>query len=270
MPRVLSLGAGVQSSTLALMASEGEVGPAPDCAIFADTQSEPAWVYRHLDWLDSVLPFPIYRVTAGSLRGEILKATKGEQRADARPPFFVEHGGMLRRQCTQDYKLIPIHRKVRELLGLRKHQRGPTHIAVEQWIGISIDEASRMKPSRYPWILHRWPLVEREMSRQACIQWLVDHNFPVPNRSACTFCPYHDDRTWQHMRENDPASFADAVLIDRAIRNGVMKQRTGKPLSSARWYVHRSLIPLDQVAFNDERTAQLNLFENECEGVCGI
>ncbi len=62
--RVLSLGAGVQSTTLALMAAHGEIGPMPDCAIFADTGWEPAAVYEHLDWLASgnVLPFPIHRV----------------------------------------------------------------------------------------------------------------------------------------------------------------------------------------------------------------
>jgi hypothetical protein len=42
---VLSLGAGVQSTTLALMAAHGEVGPMPDCAIFADTCWEPKAVY---------------------------------------------------------------------------------------------------------------------------------------------------------------------------------------------------------------------------------
>jgi len=39
--RALSLGAGVQSTTLALMAAHGEIGPMPDCAIFADTGWEP-------------------------------------------------------------------------------------------------------------------------------------------------------------------------------------------------------------------------------------
>jgi hypothetical protein len=43
--RALSLGAGVQSTALALMAAHGKVGPLPDCAIFAGTGWEPraAW-----------------------------------------------------------------------------------------------------------------------------------------------------------------------------------------------------------------------------------
>ena len=56
---VLNLGAGVQSSCLALMAAMGEVKPMPDFAVFADTQAEPKSVYDWLDWLEKQLPFPV-------------------------------------------------------------------------------------------------------------------------------------------------------------------------------------------------------------------
>ena len=60
MMHIISLGAGVQSTTMALMAAHGEIEPMPDCAIFADTGDEPQAVYDHLAWLMSgnVLPFP--------------------------------------------------------------------------------------------------------------------------------------------------------------------------------------------------------------------
>ena len=62
---VLSLGAGVQSSTLLLMAEAGEIEPRPDAAIFADTGWEPAAVYQHLDWLETQTSIPIHRVSNG-------------------------------------------------------------------------------------------------------------------------------------------------------------------------------------------------------------
>lgn len=65
MKHIISLGAGVQSSTLALMAVHGEITPMPDAAIFADTQAEPQSVYKWLDWLEMQLPFPVHRVTKG-------------------------------------------------------------------------------------------------------------------------------------------------------------------------------------------------------------
>ena len=63
----------MQSSTLALMAAAGEITPMPKCAIFADTQAEPASVYRWLDWLEKQLPFPVHRVTKGNLEADALK-----------------------------------------------------------------------------------------------------------------------------------------------------------------------------------------------------
>ena len=56
--RVLSLGAGVQSTVMALMTMTGEIKDKPDCAIFADTGAEPKNVYKHLEWLIKQLDYP--------------------------------------------------------------------------------------------------------------------------------------------------------------------------------------------------------------------
>lgn len=262
MLRVISLGAGVQSTTMALMAGLGAIGPMPDCAIFADTGAEPRSVYRHLDWLEGRLPFPTYRVSAGNLRDQILGAAAGHNRMDARPPFFTD-GGMVNRQCTHDFKITPIIRKIRELLGLKKGARGPKEPIVEQWIGISCDEAMRVKPSRLSFIQHRWPLIEAGMHRHHCLRWCEDRGYPRPPKSACTFCPYTDNARWRDMKANDPISFADAVAVDAAIR--------AIPGQKHAWFVHRERIPLDQVDLSTaEDRGQLNLFNNECEGMCGV
>lgn len=182
--RVLSLGAGVQSTTLALMAARGEIEK-PDCAIFADTGAEPVSVYRHLDWLEARLPFPVHRVSGGSLGEQIRRAMSGSgARMDGRPPFFTTGGGQLRRQCTGDFKLDPIYKKIRDLIGLAPRQMGPKAPVVEQWIGISLDEVILMKPARARWIQNRWPLVERQMSRQDCIRWSELRQLPKPPPKA--------------------------------------------------------------------------------------
>lgn len=95
MKRILSLGAGVQSSTLALMFKHGELTPMPDAAIFADPQAEPKRVYTWLDWLESQLPFPVYRVSRGSLRRSAtrVRTTEDGKRTyieTAIPVFTVE------------------------------------------------------------------------------------------------------------------------------------------------------------------------------------
>lgn len=162
--RALSLGAGVQSTTMALMAAHGEIGPMPECAIFADTGWEPEAVYEHLDWLMStnVLPFPVHIVSAGSIRKQLVAAGEGARWASipaftrtvtpagAEVPIFDEHDdgeiitigtrrisketmsiGMIRRQCTTELKIVPIRRKVRELAGLTR-KRSPSFPVVER------------------------------------------------------------------------------------------------------------------------------------------
>ncbi len=271
MLEVLSLGAGVQSTVMALMAARGELSPMPDCAIFADTQFEPAGVYTHLDWLEGQLPFPVHRVTAGDIAADHLSGLNTTGQRFASMPLFTQNGGMGRRQCTVEYKIDPIRRKIRELLGLKPRQRAKG-IAVRQWIGISTDEALRMKDARDLWIENAWPLIDQvRMSRRECQQWFAVR-FPGRRleKSACVACPFHSDASWREMKLHDPASFAAAAAFDSAIRNASATRPADSTLKQEK-FVHRSLQPLDEVDFrNLEDLGQLNFFNEECEGMCGV
>lgn len=246
MMNIISLGAGVQSSTMALMAAHGEITQMPDCAIFADTGAEPKKVYEWLNWLETKLPFHVHRVSGGNLRIDLLAAGRV-----ANPPFFVEGGGMLWRQCTNDYKIMPIRKRIKTMAD-----------SAVLWMGISTDESQRIKPSQVKYLTNRYPLIEMDISRNDCLAWMLAHGYAVPPKSACTFCPYHDDAMWRDMKLNDEVSFYDAVNVDDAIR-----ARGGK----GKWYLHRSLKPLADVDFRTaEDAGQQSMFGNECEGMCGV
>ncbi len=258
--RVLSLGAGVQSTALLLMGIHGEFGDRPDVAIFADTRSEPAGVYRHLDWLREFcagIGFPLLTVTAGDLGAVTLAMARGEGTRFASLPFFVSSptrrgSGMIRRQCTSDYKIVPIRRAMRSLVGKRGQ--------VELWMGISADEWARMKDSDRQWITHRYPLVERRISRQGCLDWLAGHGYPKPPKSACTFCPFHSNAVWREMKQTDPVSWREAVEFDAQVRH--------LPRIAGEVYLHSSLKPLDEVYLGED---QIDLWANSCEGGhCGV
>ena len=65
------------------------------------------------------------------------------------------------------------------------------------------------------------------------------------------------------MKLNDPSSFADAVAFDKAIRKSTRGDK--------QQFMHRSCKPLDEVDFrNLEDMGQLNMFNNECEGMCDV
>ncbi|RWO03956.1 MAG: hypothetical protein EOS07_31385, partial [Mesorhizobium sp.] len=250
--------------------AHGHFGPL-DCAIFADTGWEPAAVYEHLRWLMSpnVLPFPVHIVSARNLRESLIAAGNGKRWASI--PAFTRtvdrRGnvsiGMIRRQCTTTSKIEPIRRKVRELAGLTR-KRSPTYPVVHQWLGISMDEVVRMKPSRAAWQLNRFPLIESRMTRKDCLDWLKSHGYPKPPKGACIGCPFYSDAMWRSMRNNDPAAWDDAVEVDRAIRTGLRGIR-------GEVFLHRSGVPLDEADLSTAADhGQLDVWPNECEGMCGL
>ena len=242
--RLLSLGAGVQSTALALMACEGTLEPL-DGAIFADTGWEPRAVYQHLDRLETVLTeagIPLHRVSKGDLRGDAINPSHRY----ASIPYYVRNPdgseGMGRRQCTSEYKLAPINRKVRELLGAKApdFRRVPKGRVAEQWIGFSADELTRVNDRAPSYIRPRHPLLELGMDRKACERWLTSRGWGATTKSACIGCPYHGNRRWRDLRDHHPDEWADAVAFDEAIRKGGAR---GQPLNGEA-FLHRSRVPL--------------------------
>ena len=279
--RALSLGAGVQSSVLALLLSRSHPRlvdsgyPKPDVAVFADTGWEPDYVYQHLDWLEGELQYPLIRVSEGDLKTNIKKGrtVSGHNFVDV--PLFTVNGdgkkGMLRRQCTTHYKIKPIYRRVRELAGGQRGRPFPKDTHAEMWIGISLDEVGRMKPSRERWVEHRWPLVDIGMTRQDCVEWF-NSEYPGRHlpRSACVICPYRSDEHWLELKQSEPDSYEEAVHFDRWLRHST--KNPVRELLHGRPYLHAARRPLDSVIDEQETEGAkgINHFENECEGLCGV
>ena len=199
---ILNLGAGVQSTALYLMFVNGEMDHQLDYAAFADTQEEPESVYRHLDWLRSLGGPPILIDTAGKLGDDLIHGKNSTGQRFASIPAFTSAtpgvtGGMLRRQCTAEYKIEVCERIIRrQIVGLEYRQRMPKGVKVVQYFGLSYDEPRRVSKVRnrfvgHPWAEGRFPLFELEMTRGDCVDYLKGQQIPheVP-RSACVFCPF--------------------------------------------------------------------------------
>lgn len=264
---IISLGAGVQSSTMALMAAHGELSPMPQCAVFADTKAEPRAVYEWLDWLEAHLPFPVHRISKGDLEAASLKLrvneTTGAPYYKTIVPFYVRgadrFNGMLSRNCTYDYKVLPLIRFARAEMK-RTGAEG-----VHQWIGISLDESRRMKPSRDHRIVNRWPLIEAKMSRWDCLRWMKASGYPEPPKSACVFCTFRSDAAWREMKSERPDEFERAAAFEK---EADAVQRAGGGRNAL--YLHDSLVPLDQVDFSTDVDRGQATFNLECEGMCGV
>lgn len=284
---VLNLGAGVQSTCLYLLSREKTLAcgcPVPfrfDYAIFADTQEEPKAIYDHLAWLQTINDPPILVRTAGSLGDNLLKNENLQGHRFASIPAFTapDHlerpegwkAGILRRQCTAEYKINVIVQTIRkELLGLQPRKHVPKDVKVFQYFGITTDEIDRTKTKlqRQPWAIPVYPFIEMGWSRQDCIKWLkgrVPHEVP---RSACVFCPYHSNAEWQRIKDTDPEAWARAIEVDEGLRKEGAVCNRGM---EQKMYLHRQCVPLQMVDFSAGKdAAQVGGMRNECQGMCGV
>lgn len=261
---ILSLGAGVQSTTLLMLSAAGDL-PKLDAAIFADTGWEPRAVYDHLDRLDREVAqpagIPIYRVSSGNIRDDALNP----DHRFASMPLFVRNPdgsrGMARRQCTSEYKVRPIKEQVRRLLGAKDKANDrpgnpPKGAQVTQWIGISTDEFHRAKDSDVNYIKHTFPLLDINWSRQHCLDYLRDSGWETTPKSACIGCPFHHDSQWRDLRDNHPEEWDDAVDFDAAIRNGSARANANGDELRGSMFLHSSLLPLADAPLTRKTAAE--------------
>lgn len=275
--RILSLGAGVQSTTLLMLSAEGRL-PKLDAAIFADTGWEPKAVYEHLDRLERDIAqpagIPIHRVAVGNIREDALDPTH----RFASMPLFIKNqdggDGMTRRQCSSEYKIKPIKRQVRQLLGHPHPAPVPRGVYAEQWIGISKDEIGRAKDSDVQYARNAFPLLDMTggadgrtgWTRDDCRRYLTVNGWETTPKSACIGCPFHGNRQWRDLRDNHPAEWADAVDFDQQIRSGNARgNANGNPLLGEA-YLHSSRLPLaqapiDRVTWHEWKTRQTDIFD---------
>lgn len=304
--KILSLGAGRQSSAIFMMACYDEIERF-DAAIFADTGWEPTPVYKWFEFLKDQgreYGIPVHTVSQGNIRNDALisqvRGVAKDGNRHASMPLFIKkiwtkkdipllkqevlkregmdllkyakflsdvrakgeaiQRGMIQRQCTYEYKIRPIEKAQRVLAGYKPRKRMPPG-TIECWKGISTEEANRATVSDKKWVTFYYPLIEMRMRASDCIAWFKKKGLPEPPRSACIGCPFRHNTEWVWLKDNSPEDFEDAVFVDKAIRKcGGMRGDV---------FLHADRIPLDEVIFN-KKDNQLNLFSDECEGICGV
>ena len=243
--KVISLGWGVQSWAMAAMSALGELPPV-DLAIHADTGWELnetlVFARKWTPWLER---HGVQVVTVDSP----YRNTSPLDDRWVTPPFYTSGpggAGMLYRTCTDRWKVRPMKRWIRRAMDEREIKRKQG--AVQQWIGITLDEAHRANPDMPPqYIENTYPFLEmldRPWTRGMVIHWLRKQGLDVPVSSSCIICPYRDDLTWRRIKQANNVDWERAVAADRAIRD----KRPGY-----KCYLHRSCKPIEDVRFGIEQ-----------------
>lgn len=168
------------------------------------------------------------------------------------------------RNCTRDFKITPIYQCLRRYAGVGFRKKMTSHVYAQ--VGISLDEVVRMKPSKEKWETRVFPLIEMRWRRIDCLNYLAEH-WPHPvGKSACVFCPFHNNSHWREMKEQRPVDFERACEVDESIR-ALHEQNRGL---QEEIFLHRSLEPLREAYFDERQLDLWGEFAGECEGMCGV
>lgn len=258
---VISNGRGVQSWTMICMSLLGDLPPF-DVALHSDTRWELDATYAFKNKWDTWAADRGGRMVDVSIDKSVTDSALNARYIPVHTTLALKNGktknGKAFRVCTHRWKVIPMRRWITAELKRMNIKRKPG--VVEQWMGISMDEIQRVKPSRVKYIVNRYPLIEKRMTRQDCENYLTAHGIEVPPKSACWFCPLRGRDAWRHMRDTYPDDFQKAVDLDRLIRHA------RAPYDLFLHYLHKPL--LDAVGSASPSAESEPETQDECSGVC--
>ena len=287
---VLSFGGGTQSSHLLEEHLRGRIHY--DFIIFSDTGAEPHFIHSQVEWWQKRLeeqgcttPFIIttHSSMQGGLEEMLYRYIYTSYQRFQLPLYFkvyaedgsLKNGGLMPRQCTGDFKIIPVQQQARKLikerLGLAPNKQIPRNVGIVMDIGFSFDEVKRVggyvsHQSKYIYLAY--PLIEKGLTTQDSIKYLIENGFPS-RRSRCYFCPFNCDKVeigmdWGEIIEHEPLSFLKACFFDDELR--YVQAEGCKNMKSVPFF-HYKRIPLKE-AYPEEFEKLIKLYGHEL--VCWI
>ena len=269
--KVLSFGAGTQSTHLLEMHFRGEIDY--DYIVFSDTGAEPKFIHDQMEWwrsrqkeVGNKTPFIVtnHNAMTRGLEEKLWRYILTDYKRFQLPLYcneecsngtLIKKCGLLPRQCTGDFKIVPVQQAVRkyikEEIGLKQNQMIPKDIGIVMDIGFSFDEIRRVggyKSHQSDYIYLSYPLIEFGKTTEDSIRFLKQNSFPT-KRSRCYLCPFNCDKAeigmdWMEIIETEPLSFLKACYFDDRIRN-LIKDKMERFNSTV--YFHYSRKPLREV-----------------------
>lgn len=238
--KVISFGGGVQSTALAVLASQNKIHV--DAFVFCDTGFEQQSVF---DFLDAYTRPMLVKV---GIPFFIAKTEDHSEKyfADLElPPFFNFDNNDVGRQkafCSSNWKRDVFKRFCNLQFGEKYY---------DVIMGFSTDEKKRavkMKSTR-KW-QYKFPLLDLQLSRGDCIA-LVERAFNAPPpRSSCYFCPNHTRHEWRDVMDSDDRE--KLISFDNSLRD------IGK-------FLTHDCVPINDVDFDDRNES---IFSRHCAGGC--
>ncbi len=252
--KILSCGAGQQSTALALMSCENAIMgkerhpfvPIYDAIIFCDLGGERKWVYDQVEFIKVSCDragIPFYILKEKNLKDDYIK-NYGINRVVTIPFWSIDESGKkgkMTRHCTIDYKIVQIQNFVRwNLLGYRKGERTRQEDiqAHEMHIGFTFEEQQRIFDSKHKLFINKFPMVEMGLVRADNYAYVREYWGLETLGSACLFCPFHTNYFFKECKDTCENDYKTILEIDNKLELGIPNSRIGVPNSKV--YISRS------------------------------
>lgn len=259
MIQICSLGGGVASTALFLMSLHGEIENPCSHAVFADTGAELETTYNTISKLaEYAKPFNVSVHITKSYLGDIISHNlqKPPDKHVGSIPFYTRNfkGEKIQtaKYCTNYFKMNPNFKLMRKLGASSKSP-------ASNWLGYTVDEVARMKPSRLKYVIVRYPLIEKRIWRDQCYRYLEKYGFDEVVSSACWCCPFRRNQQYAYLSETEHKK---AVAFEKDMNERGI-EINGEKLPLLR--IHRSLQPLSEKPHENANQGELDI-DDVCDG----
>jgi len=310
---VLSWGGGTQSTALMIKFLKGEVldhknQPIKlDYIIFADTNNESEMTYQQVYKVkkyvkdtygqevhitkrnEEYLPDDtiIQMIQSGEIenyrqskyydlfQGHVLNMKGVVKSVDMMPLYTRDDRGIVGKTsvkaCTGVFKINQLKKELRKLEDVQRFTKDTYKII--NYIGFSVDEVRRLKPSMDSYMENQFPLVWLGMSKTDCINYVEKELGFVPRSSVCNMCYANDvDRVYD-IYINDRKSYDRLLDLDDALANKSEKQGLDNDVFMFKFQADNN-IRLKDIDMEDyyqawmEKKKTRTLFDDEQEFAC--
>lgn len=242
--RSFSYGGGVQSTAALVLATQGRIDFQTFFFANVGDDSEHPQTLRYVE--EVAKPFAadngielveLHKVRRDGERETLLGRLLKPGSRSLPIPVRMSNGAPGQRSCTADFKIRVIAKELK--------RRGATVAdPAIVGIGISVDEIERARPGidpKSPFQSRTYPLLDLGMHRSDCLRVIAEAGLPQPGKSACFFCPFHDQNAWVELRRHTPELFDQAAALEATLnerrdmlgKDHVWLTRHNKPLAEA-------------------------------------
>lgn len=279
--KILSCGAGMQSTALALMSCANkllkekrakdfafeyiEKVPIYDVVLFCDLGLEPSWVLNQVNFIKNAcewagIPFYV-------LKNDLYKhyiENFGEKRVVS-IPFWTRDvdgkKGKMMRNCTLEFKINIMQNFVRwELLGYKKGQRTKAEDmkAHEMHLGFSKEEEHRCKENPHKMFVNKFPLCEMNLVRADNYAYIKDVWGLDTKASACCFCPFHTNYFFKYIKDNHKHEYEKTVKFDQMLEKAQPNTKIRSKL-----YISKSRKRIEDLLPEECQDKECFMYKNE-------